>query len=678
MIIINIMIKKIIIGFLSVFIINFSIQIGEKPLNIFNRIFVNTAQAEEVLKIKSINFDNSDAMIFLGTVPSSEAANVVINKGKLLNPERVYFDIENAILARPNGTFELKNSIIKQVKIAQFSTKPNVVRIVIEGTSALITDKISMTKQGTGFVISYKNIISSQSYLTKIYSDNESKDTLFAKTTAQEIVSVKKDTASSDEVFNKIQKAFSETTEQTSAIVTNQAPETQQKPTITDYRLKSRYYIDKAIVKSGNLLISGIGILNTNEPFYLANPSRVVFDLENTIVNPDIKGDEIKISETETAKIGQFDSTTARIVITTPTPKLYIPIYSSDLQNLLIANKNNIANVKLSTTASTITSIIGKPADPTTNNLIINFSEPVIHAIERNDTSFVLYLYNVGITPAAFQERVAQTPFSNTTITPIQNQGVKITIPTIKATKVECYESLNATELKISLKNLAEQVKAPTVVTPAQPQTPKIETKKPTKQPCQIEQSLSGRIIYLDPGHGGADTGALKAGIAEKDINLDIAKKTAAILTKKGLHVELTRWQDSTVSLQERVEMANCKDTDIFVSIHINSSVKPEVYGIETHYYTENGYEVANVIHKSIMSKVTGKDRGLFKSKFYVINHTEAPSVLLELGFISNDNERNSLLTEERKSKSAEAIADGIIEYLKTQQKRTRVQQNEQ
>ena len=534
-----------------------------------------------------------------------------------------------------------------------------------------------MTKQGTGFVISYKNLIPLQSYLTKIYSDKESKDTLFAKTTAQEIVSVKKDSASSDEVFNKIQKAFSETTEQTSAIATNQAPETQPKPTITDYRLKSRYYIDKAIVKNGNLLLSGIGILNTNEPFYLSNPSRVVFDLENTTVNPDIKGDEIKISETETAKIGQFDTTTARVVITSPTPKLFIPIYSSDLQNLLLANKNNIANVKLSTTASTITSIIGKPADPTTNNLIINFSEPVIHSIERNDSSFVLYLYNVGITPSAFQEKVAQTPFATTTITPIQNQGIKITIPTTKATKVECFESLNATELKISLKNLAEQVKAPTVVTP-QPQTPKAETKKHPKQPCQIEQSLSGRIIYLDPGHGGADTGALKAGIAEKDINLDIAKKTAAILTKKGLHVELTRWQDSTVSLQERVEMANSKDTDIFVSIHINSSVKPEVYGIETHYYTENGYEVANVIHKSIMGKVTGKDRGLFKSKFYVINHTEAPSVLLELGFISNDNERNALLTEERKSKSAEAIADGIIEYLKTQQKRTRVQQNEQ
>jgi len=676
MIIINIMIKKILIGFLSIFIINFAIQIAEKPSNIFNKIFVNTAQAEEVLKIKSINFDNSDSMIFLGTVPSSQAVNSVINKGKLLNPERVYFDIENTILAKPNSTYELKNSVIKQIKIAQFSTNPNVVRVVIEGTSALPSDKIAMTKEGTGFIIKYKNTNPSQNYLTRIYSDKDSRDTLFAKTTAQEIISVKKDYSNSNEVFDKIQKAFSETTEQTSAIVTNQLPETVPKQTNTDYRLKSRYHIDRAIVKEGNLLISGIGLLSTNEPFYLANPSRVVFDFENTTINPDIKGAEIKITETETAKIGQFSPTTARIVITTQTPKLYIPVFSNDMQNLLIANKNKIANLKLINTPSTITSIIGKAASPTTNNLIFDFSDPIVHSIERNETSLVVYLYNVGITPTAFQEKVAQTPFSGATITPIQNQGVKITIPATRSTRIECYESLNATELKISLKNLAEQVNPPTVTTPAHTQTPKVEQQKPVKPACPIE-SLSGRIIYIDPGHGGADTGALKSGIAEKDINLDIAKKTAAILTKKGHHVELTRWQDSTVSLQERVEMANTKDTDIFVSIHINSSVKPEVYGIETHYYTENGYEVARIIHKNIMNKVTGKDRGLFKSKFYVINHTEAPSVLLELGFISNDNERNALLTEERKNKSAEAVADGIIEYLKTQQKRTRVQKNE-
>ena len=100
------------------------------------------------------------------------------------------------------------------------------------------------------------------------------------------------------------------------------------------------------------------------------------------------------------------------------------------------------------------------------------------------------------------------------------------------------------------------------------------------------------------------------------------------------------------------------------MSIHINASVKSEINGIETHYYTDNGYNVAKVIHKELMNNVEAMDRGLFKSKFYVINHTEAPAVLLELGFISNEQERSSLNSDKRQMDSAQAIADGIVNYL--------------
>ena len=126
----------------------------------------------------------------------------------------------------------------------------------------------------------------------------------------------------------------------------------------------------------------------------------------------------------------------------------------------------------------------------------------------------------------------------------------------------------------------------------------------------------------------------------------------------------MTRDTDKTLTLADRVEIANSHKADIYVSIHINASVKTEVHGVETHYYTDRGYEVAKVIHKELMGKITAIDRGLFKSKFYVINHTEAPSVLLELGFISNEQERSQLSSEKRQTESAEAIAEGIINYL--------------
>ena len=70
------------------------------------------------------------------------------------------------------------------------------------------------------------------------------------------------------------------------------------------------------------------------------------------------------------------------------------------------------------------------------------------------------------------------------------------------------------------------------------------------------------------------------------------------------------------------------------------------------------------MIHEELMNNIEAFDRGLFKSKFYVINHTEAPAVLLELGFISNEQERSLLTSEKRQQTSAEAIADGIAKYL--------------
>ena len=75
-------------------------------------------------------------------------------------------------------------------------------------------------------------------------------------------------------------------------------------------------------------------------------------------------------------------------------------------------------------------------------------------------------------------------------------------------------------------------------------------------------------------------------------------------------------------------------------------------------------------MHKELMDKIDCLDRGLFKSKFYVINHTEAPAVLLELGFISNDEERNLLISEKRQKTSAQAIADGIVNYLMENKKK--------
>ena len=137
------------------------------------------------------------------------------------------------------------------------------------------------------------------------------------------------------------------------------------------------------------------------------------------------------------------------------------------------------------------------------------------------------------------------------------------------------------------------------------------------------------------------------------------------ILRNKGYGVAMTRTEDETVSLQQRVEFSEARKPDIFVSIHVNSSVKPEITGIETHYYRQESLNLAQTIHAAMASNIKTNDRGLFKSKFYVINHTTAPAILLEIGFISNDNERDQLVSDKRKQTTAEAIVEGVENYFK-------------
>lgn len=656
MIIISIMIKKLLITFLSIFILS-----------------LNTAKAQEVLKINNINFDNSDSIIFIGTSGLNNSTPISIEKGKLSNPERIYFDIQNAIVTKRSNSFDFKNSVLTELKLAQFSNTPPVVRIVISYTNGINPEQIKILKHNNNLIIKLKNNTPVQDYLTQIYREiKESPYDFYERTSVEEEVPqpvaaapkaivVPKSTSKQisktkpkSEVFKEIQQAFNETTTNIVPDVTpanvrttasNEQP-VRKNPPLKESKLKSRYYLEKVSIKQGNILISGIGILNVEKPIYLNEPSRVVFDMPNTVIDPDIRGKEFKINEVESIKIGQFEPNKARAVLTTNTPEKYRPIYAFDLQNLLIAHDDRMTGVKLFNSTSDITSFSVRQLNETTDYFTIDFSGPIVQSIKRDDCKIELNLYNAaGYDCEEFKNAIRNTKLYASCVERLPYQGIRITIPIKKTSMVDCYENLNGTQLKLTIN------------------TPKEEKVYPRPIPAQ-SQTLSGKIIFIDPGHGGSDTGALKAGIAEKDINLAIAKKVAAILTMKGAHVEMTRWTDSTVSLQERVEFANSKRTNIFVSIHINSSVRPEVHGIETHYYTDSGYEVAKIIHRSIISKIDEIDRGLFKSRFYVINHTEAPSVLLELGFLSNDKERNSLLTEERKQKSAEAIAEGIINYL--------------
>lgn len=634
------------------------------------------AFAEESLKINNINFDNSDSIIFLGTSSNENTSEIKITKKQLNDPERTFFDIENAVITFPNKTFEIRNSRMTQVKIAQNSVSPDVVRIVIYTSKNYDSSQLKVLKIKNDIIIKLSNEIPLQKYLTQIYKETGGSSVEYYDTAIVIPEETKPETTEADEIFNKVQQAFKEDSQELVR------PNIEQKQA----RLKSRFFLDKVLVKDGNILLSGIGVINLEKPFVLTEPSRIVFDLPNTVVLQELRDKEFVLSDNETIKIGQFEPSKARIVIRTATPELYLPVYSSNLQSLLIANQNRPLNLIPSENFADLTLFKEQNVNSTTDVINVIFSKPVIYSIKKEGNALNVIFYNLTNFDVNSFNVTAQKNQNGFSAKQLGTNTYKMTFPVLATTYVDCYETLNASQLRFVFTKKEEKRQPEiTIELPTGKETPeikkenpfsdlltqsikkqqKIEKKKTKQEKLSIPKKIKNKVIVIDAGHGGADTGAMRGNTLEKDLTLDIALRVEQILLERGLKkVVMTRRSDETLSLARRVEIANEKNADIYVSIHINASVKTEIKGIETHYYTEKGYDVAKIIHEELIENIDTEDRGLFKSKFYVINHTEAPAVLLELGFISNEYERSKLCSDTRQKESAEAIAEGIINYL--------------
>ncbi|WP_417040290.1 N-acetylmuramoyl-L-alanine amidase [Cylindrospermopsis raciborskii] len=187
-------------------------------------------------------------------------------------------------------------------------------------------------------------------------------------------------------------------------------------------------------------------------------------------------------------------------------------------------------------------------------------------------------------------------------------------------------------------------------------------------QPRPRRTTPKGKLlVMIDPGHGGKDPGAIGiAGVQEKDIILPISLRIAKILQENGVETVLTRDADYFVTLPGRVEMAQRTGADIFVSIHANSAGlnRPEVSGLETYYY-DSGLDLARTVHNKILQNVNVRDRRVRKARFYVLRKNSIPSILVELGYLTGEEDVANLQRSTYQNQMAQAIAQGILQYLK-------------
>ena len=198
-----------------------------------------------------------------------------------------------------------------------------------------------------------------------------------------------------------------------------------------------------------------------------------------------------------------------------------------------------------------------------------------------------------------------------------------------------------------------------------------------TSRPLATLPPMGGKkiqkpLIYLDPGHGGQDFGAvIKAPhFEEKRLCLTTAHYTKRYLEQMGYRVSLTRSRDFSVPLDKRVNVANKARAGIFVSIHYNSCSNNMANGVEVYYFGDDKRSMySKKLAASILQKTTirteARSRGIKKGKFYVIKQTAMPSVLIEAGFLTNPYEREKIKQRAYLDKIAKGIAEGIDKFVK-------------
>ena len=607
----------------------------------FILMFVVSVFAQGTIYVSSVNYDNSSSFLVLNSVDTSDVSfDSKPIKTVLTEENKVLLDIPNTYLNFQEKSMLIKSKDISAINLFQLSKSPEIARVEVTYNPPFNPNNITLKKSGNTLFISFSRPVLSNYYFQNVYS--EAKLTPYV----ENIEVQNKVTSSEDTTLGQINSAFN--------VLDND--ERNFIYTKNNIIMTSKYYIDNIVLKSGVPVISGIGTYSVSKPIYLSNPSRVVFDIPNAIVNSALHNKEFTFDNSETIKIAQFDHNTARVVINTSNPESYQPVMYGDTQRLAFYNteKRNIKS--LFKTSVNMTGVKYENTISNVSSVKFMFNAPLVFSINRTRDNFEIYLYNLGnYSDDAVYSELKMTPFKDVKILDIRNSGTVLKFPSESADIMDVYLGSDGKTLRIKQK----------FADPNKVLESPITTKEVVVQPVIPDRNNSKKYVVIDAGHGGTDYGAIRNSVNEKDITLDVAKKVEKLLTKKGYVVAMTRDEDVYVSLEDRVEASELFYPDVFVSIHVNSSNSESPNGIETHYYKDNSLHLAKCIHASLLNNISAHDRGLFKSKFYVINHTTAPAVLVEMGFLSNPSERAQIVTESRKSNTAKAIVEGIDEYFK-------------
>ena len=196
-------------------------------------------------------------------------------------------------------------------------------------------------------------------------------------------------------------------------------------------------------------------------------------------------------------------------------------------------------------------------------------------------------------------------------------------------------------------------------------ETDKVKTANKAKRK---KGTLNGLTIVVDAGHGGNDRGTTGArNTDEKDITILTAELLRSKLQAAGANVLMTRESDVYIDLRKRVAISHQSNADAFISIHYDALEDSSVHGFTTYYTNSYQQELAESIHAGIAEKVSLKDRGARYGDYLVLRENRQPSVLLELGYLSNPTEERAITTDYFREQATLGIYQGLLDYFDDQ-----------
>ncbi|MBD2188820.1 N-acetylmuramoyl-L-alanine amidase [Pseudanabaena mucicola] len=416
------------------------------------------------------------------------------------------------------------------------------------------------------------------------------------------------------------------------------------------------------------LLINGLPQISTSR---VANPDRIIVDLQSTVVPPWLNNSVLAMNRygVKQIRVGQFQQSPAiaRLVFdldnNSPTSwqssfdqSRGILAFRPTEQTVANKNSNRHSNRSLPTTIEGL-SFNGY------GQLVIQANQSITYSGRLDPTTNT---YSFSIPAAQISQRLrrpvlgANSPIEQIRLNQV-NDAVVISVKTITGWQIQ--ETARTSPQTIALQLTSIRQVAPVSVSQrAQPQL---------QSQLQANSNSNGRqLVMIDPGHGGPDVGATRNGLYEKDITMAISRQLGGILQQMGYSVMYTRTSDIDLDLEPRVKMADNAKASAFVSIHVNSldASSSQVNGVET-YHAPNaslGKNLAESVHQQIIADTGANDRGVRSARFYVVTKTSMPAVLVETGFITNPTESAKLVNAAYQERMATAIAKGVDQFLKS------------